>query len=81
MFLSRICVNGLIRFNDKGEFNNSLHYSRPGIKPESLRDIINDWSEHIQGAEFYADDYVITTKGVKRILLFQFTKRNNKECI
>lgn len=65
MFLSRTCVNGLIRFNDKGEFNNSLHYSRKGINPESLRQIIFDWSAHIQGAEFVAGDYEITTETAK----------------
>ena len=65
LFLSRTCVNGLIRFNDKGEFNNSLHYSRPGIKPESLREIIYDWSAHIQGAEFFASDYRVTTQSAK----------------
>ena len=42
LFLSRTCVNGLIRFHDKGEFNNSLHYSRPGINPEKLREMIAD---------------------------------------
>lgn len=61
LFLSRTCVNGLIRFNDKGEFNNSLHYSRPGIHPSKLRDIIVDWSAHIQGATFTAADYTVTT--------------------
>lgn len=65
LFLSRTCVNGLIRFNDKGEFNNSLHYSRPGIKPESLRDIIFDWSLRIQGAQFITDDYTNTTAMAK----------------
>ncbi|MCM1045097.1 MAG: Dam family site-specific DNA-(adenine-N6)-methyltransferase [Candidatus Gastranaerophilales bacterium] len=65
LFLSRTCVNGLIRFNDKGEFNNSLHYSRPGIKPDSLRKIIIDWSTHIQGVEFLAEDYVATTATAK----------------
>ncbi len=65
LFLSRTCVNGLIRFNDKGDFNNSLHYSRPGIHPERLRDIIMDWSVHIQGAEFIADDYVATTASAR----------------
>ena len=65
MFLSRTCVNGLIRFNDKGEFNNSLHYSRPGIKPDSLRAIIQDWSKHIQGTEFCAEDYITTTSSAK----------------
>lgn len=61
LFLSRTCVNGLIRFNDKGEFNNSLHYSRPGIKPESLKEIIFDWSSRIQGTQFISDDYTNTT--------------------
>ena len=64
MFLSRTCVNGLIRFNDKGEFNNSLHHSRPGIKPESLRKIILDWS--IQNTTFFADEYSITTATAKQ---------------
>lgn len=65
LFLSRTCVNGLIRFNNKGEFNNSFHYTRPGIKPESLREIIIDWSLHIQGTEFLSDDYAVTTATAK----------------
>ena len=65
LFLSRTCVNGLIRFNEKGEFNNSLHYSRPGINPHSLKEIIFDWSEHIQGTIFLAEDYFLTTASAK----------------
>jgi len=65
LFLSRTCVNGLIRFNNKGMFNNSLHYSRPGIKPDSLKEIIFDWSAHIQGTDFVADDYMETTASAK----------------
>lgn len=65
MFLSRTCVNGLIRFNDKGEFNNSLHYSRKGINPDTLETIIVDWSKHIQNTEFIADDYAATTATAK----------------
>lgn len=65
MFLSRTCVNGLIRFNDKGEFNNSLHYSRKGINPDTLEIIITDWSDHIQNTQFIADDYTVTTSSAK----------------
>lgn len=65
LFLSRTCVNGLIRFNNQGEFNNSLHHSRPGINPNSLRDIILDWSARIQGARFIAGDYSDTTEEAK----------------
>lgn len=62
LFLCRTCVNGLIRFNEQGNFNNSLHYSRKGINPKSLREIILDWSKNIQNIEFYADSYENTTK-------------------
>jgi len=57
LFLSRTCVNGLIRFNKKGEFNNSLHHTRPGIAPARLRKVIHQWSRIIQGVEFIAADY------------------------
>ena len=65
LFLSRTCVNGLIRFNDKGEFNNSFHHSRSGINPNTLKEIIFDWSSKIQGVEFLAEDYVSTTSSAK----------------
>lgn len=66
LFLSRTCVNGLIRFNAEGDFNNSLHHTRPGIAPDSLKRIILDWSEHIQCAEFVAQEYFETTSGAKK---------------
>lgn len=61
LFLSRTCVNGLIRFNDNGDFNNSLHYSRPGIHPDSLKRIIADWSSRIQRTAFFSADYASVT--------------------
>ncbi|MCQ4022037.1 MULTISPECIES: DNA adenine methylase [unclassified Ruminococcus] len=61
LFLSRTCVNGLIRFNSNGDFNNSFHHTRKGIEPGKLKGIINDWSSRIQTATFIASDYEETT--------------------
>ena len=66
LFLSRTCVNGLIRFNSNGEFNNSLHHTRPGISPDKLKTIILDWSQRIQNTEFYAQDYKLTTSTAQK---------------
>lgn len=57
LFLSRTCVNGLIRFNSKGDFNNSLHHTRPGIRPDSLSTIVHQWSGFVSGLEIDACDY------------------------
>lgn len=57
LFLSRTCVNGLIRFNNDGAFNNSLHHTRPGIHPSALDAIIRRWSGFTAPLELRACDY------------------------
>jgi DNA adenine methylase len=47
----------MIRFNDKGEFNNSFHLTRKGINPETLKDIIDEWSKKIQNVSFSNQGY------------------------
>lgn len=39
-FLTRTATNGLIRFNRKGEFNTSCHFTRPGMSPDKVTDKI-----------------------------------------
>lgn len=60
-FLMRTCVNGIIRFSRKGEFNNSFHLSRRGMHPERFTDAVWLWTARIRDVEFYARDFEETT--------------------
>jgi DNA adenine methylase len=66
LFLTRTCVNGLVRFNYAGKFNNSFHHTRPGIAPGRLRKVIILWNRIIQGVTFKAADYRETLTSVRR---------------
>jgi DNA adenine methylase len=57
LFLTRTCVNGLIRYNEKGDFNNSFHLTRPGINPKSLKEIILKWHYYVKNVSFFKMDY------------------------
>ncbi|MDR2407767.1 MAG: Dam family site-specific DNA-(adenine-N6)-methyltransferase, partial [Bacteroidales bacterium] len=65
LFLTRTCVNGLIRYNNQGEFNNSFHLSRPGINPATLRSQVLLWSKCIRKFNFHNVDYRECLLGVK----------------
>lgn len=39
-FLLRTCYNGLVRYNKNGEFNSSCHFTRPGMNPKEIFDIL-----------------------------------------
>jgi DNA adenine methylase len=66
LFLTRTCVNGLIRFNSAGEFNNSLHHSRPGIHPDRLALILNEWSKRVSQTVFINCDFTETINRCKK---------------
>ena len=57
LFLSRTCVNGIIRFNKQGEFNNALHLSRRGMKPRLFNSIVDKWAAVLGNTTFRVCDY------------------------
>lgn len=57
LFITRTCVNGMIRYNSEGDFNNSFHLSRPGINPDTLEKILLQWSCAIKNITFLNMDY------------------------
>ncbi|MEK6238772.1 MAG: DNA adenine methylase [Planctomycetales bacterium] len=56
-FLMRTCVNGIARFNRRGEFNNSFHLTRQGMRPDRFAVIVDRWNREIQGVRFVCQDY------------------------
>ena len=44
-FLLRTCTNGIPRYNKYGQFNNTLHLTRDGVKPKIIKKVIYRWSE------------------------------------
>lgn len=60
-FLMRTCVNGIVRFSGKGDFNNSFHLSRKGMAPARFARIARQWSARIQGVAFRNGDFEETT--------------------
>lgn len=66
LFITRTCVNGMIRYNSEGNFNNSFHLSRPGINPDTLAAILIKWSASIKKFEFLNVDYRECLSEVKK---------------
>lgn len=47
-FIMRTTTNGMPRYNQNGEFNNSFHITRDGIRPEILKPILYEWSDKLR---------------------------------
>jgi DNA adenine methylase len=56
-FLMRTCVNGIVRFNAEGEFNNSFHLSRRGMEPARFAEVVKRWHPRLDGVRLVAGDF------------------------
>ncbi len=65
LFLSRTCVNGIIRFNSKGQFNNSIHLSRRGMTPRLFEESIRRWEAAVSRTEFSVRDFATIADNVE----------------
>ena len=52
-WIMRTTTNGMPRYNKKGEFNNSCHFSRPGMNPLDVEKIINKYHK------LFNENYII----------------------
>jgi len=61
MVIDRLCYNGMIRFNSKGEFNSPFHLNRDGIRPDKFAKIVKLWHDlfdtHRNRLEIMCQDY------------------------
>jgi site-specific DNA-methyltransferase (adenine-specific) len=65
-FLMRTCVNGIVRFNEDGGFNNSFHLSRKGMEPARFKAVVYAWHKVIQGVRFVCQDYAETISEARK---------------
>ena len=80
LFLTRTCMNGLIRFNKNGKFNTSCHIGRNGINPERLYGILLEWNARIKNTEFLCADFndTLSTSTKKDIVYLDPPYQNTK---
>ena len=71
-FLMRIVTNGMPRYNSKGEFNSSFHFTRNGILPKKLENILKSWNYflNLYKVEFYSEDYSYFKGGTNKDLFY-----------
>lgn len=65
-FILRTCVNGIVRFNNKGEFNNSFHLSRRGMEAARFDKIVYQWHQIVRNVKFVCQDYALTLQEARQ---------------
>lgn len=70
LFVMRTTTNGMPRYNCDGAFNNSCHFSRPGIDPSSFEDVCMKWHTVLRekDVEFVCRGYDEVVAGEKDFL-------------
>lgn len=56
-YLTRNTVNGIVCYNQQGNFNVPYHWTRKGIQPNNLSKILDAWKPTLERVEFKAADY------------------------
>ena len=64
LFLSKTCLNGMIRFSKSGNFNNSFHHGRLGQKPDTFKKCVMRVTEVIKDVNFVSGDALEVVQNV-----------------
>jgi len=90
-WIMRTTTNGMPRYNRNLEFNNSCHFSRPGMRPDKVADIINKYSklfseknvifQYINYLEVEVDGFLYCDPPYENTKGMYFSNFNNKEFI
>ncbi|MDA9894941.1 DNA adenine methylase [Amylibacter sp.] len=66
MFLSKTCLNGVIRFSKSGKFNNSFHHGRLGQQPKTFSKCVANASRAIKNVYFESADALEIVQNVNK---------------
>lgn len=82
LFLNRNSANGLIRFNNKGEYNAPFHHTRIGIEPKILKNIVDKYKKIAENKDicFLVQDYYQITPNENDFIYLDppYTTSDNK---